>query len=110
MHCRYVLIFFCLMIRPPPRSTPTNTRFPYTTLFRSSCPTPPRFAAAASCSTIPATPRRGGRSEDHTSELQSLMCSSYAVFCLKKTNYRKQRFTHSGYHKRQTQEKKNHDQ
>src|SRR3546814_7801540 len=87
------------MIRRPPRSTRTDTLFPYTTLFRSryhrcfglmglkqhmaglfAAPRPPghlldllegSFAGAE-------------RSEEHTSELQSLMRISYAVFCLKK--------------------------
>src|SRR3546814_10732262 len=73
------------MIRRPPRSTRTDTLFPYTTLFRSSCPRTRSNAArqwylrpvlAGAC-TVP-------RSEEHTSELQSLMRISYAVFCLKK--------------------------
>src|SRR3546814_10490571 len=86
------------MIRLPPRSTRTDTLFPYTTLFRSRrrrCGFCPRYALAF--------PLRGGRrpdraegdggrlrfrhrdrSEEHTSELQSLMRISYAVFCLKK--------------------------
>src|SRR3546814_5701238 len=95
---------FFLMIRRPPRSTRTDTLFPYTTLFRS---------AASPASVRPRTRRPGrpaaqtsgdgagpgtlfdlenvkvlkgpqGRSEEHTSELQSLMRISYAVFCLKK--------------------------
>src|SRR3546814_7242339 len=79
------------MIRRPPRSTRTVTRFPYTTLFRSHgggehSPGNPRMAAAAPAPLPPATTRT--RSEEHTSELQSLMRISYAVFCLKKkTNY-----------------------
>src|SRR3546814_2452105 len=95
---RYVLclFFFCLIIRRPPRSTRTATLFPYTTLFRSQGPRrPPRRRGAEL-----AQQRRGGaarrqagrgrrpgqadRSEEHTSELQSLMRISYAVFCLKK--------------------------
>src|SRR3546814_5268095 len=99
--------FFCLMIRRPPRSTRTDTLFPYTTLFRSCwssaikmrC----RFSACVICvmsmkvTTTPSTrllesrygARRSkyclaSRSEEHTSELQSLMRISYAVFCLKK--------------------------
>src|SRR3546814_8589203 len=104
------------MIRRPPRSTRTDTLFPYTTLFRSLVAVriarardiAPLFqpvrgdrihAAAArarderlgakGCNIgrawFPAHGRRiCGRSEEHTSELQSLMRSSYAVFCLKK--------------------------
>src|SRR3546814_2834026 len=77
------------MIRRPPRSTRTDTLFPYTTLFRS----------LASVSADPCRVWRShgdrdcrarrtlsahSRSEEHTSELQSLMRISYAVFCLKK--------------------------
>src|SRR3546814_10351278 len=99
-----------LMIRRPPRSTRTDTLFPYTTLFRSHGvkiateqgrpavfdPLPVSVPACAPR----ATSRFGrwfgrsilrlggwrmtGRSEEHTSELQSLMRISYAVFCLKK--------------------------
>src|SRR5213075_3321834 len=70
--------FFFLMIRRPPRSTQQGTLFPYTTLFRSSprggpCRPPP-----------PRSPSPRGRSEEHTSELQSRLVISYAVFCLKK--------------------------
>src|SRR3546814_10562498 len=85
------------MIRRPPRSTRTDTLFPYTTLFRSSrrnggppatpitrpanCwPPPPRSRSASPISAISIAER----SEEHTSELQSLMRISYAVFCLKK--------------------------
>src|SRR3546814_2306594 len=77
------------MIRRPPRSTRTDTLFPYTTLFRSSGQ--PRAVAAGR---VRLRRRAGvvrrcdcggvGRSEEHTSELQSLMRISYAVFCLKK--------------------------
>src|SRR3546814_2606358 len=101
--------FFFLMIRRPPRSTRTDTLFPYTTLFRSVLfgiehleqrrgriaaeilaqlvdlveqeqrIARPRLAQVADDqSAVPA------RSEEHTSELQSLMRISYAVFCLKK--------------------------
>src|SRR3546814_8424256 len=102
------------MRRPPPRSTRTDTLFPYTTLFRSCA-----AAAYADGRTAIAGPRgparRGrppqggaalfhvrnhwkshdnasmarapGRSEEHTSELQSLMRISYAVFCLKKNKH-----------------------
>src|SRR3546814_2876328 len=91
-----------LMIRRPPRSTRTDTLVPYTPLFRSAAPA---FAGATSYATSaphpkPALPRKtaflhdravpasriGSRSEEHTSELQSLMRISYAVFCLKKKN------------------------
>src|SRR3546814_8072978 len=87
------------MIRRPPRSTRTDTLFPYTTLFRSEV-----ARQLASILGIPLTrfdmseymerhsvsrligapPGYVGRSEEHTSELQSLMRISYAVFCLKK--------------------------
>src|SRR3546814_8744793 len=99
-------IFFFLMIRPPPRSTRTDTLFPYTTLFRSGCRgdrTPARRPPAgdrarrhpdpAVHSASAAEPDRGAvrpRSEEHTSELQSLMRISYAVFCLKKKNKKEQ--------------------
>src|SRR3546814_10487593 len=68
------------MIRRPPRSTRTDTLFPYTTLFRSMfC----HFNLLDHQITVDdASPER--RSEEHTSELQSLMRISYAVFCLKK--------------------------
>src|SRR3546814_11834710 len=95
-----IFVFF-LMIRRPPRSTRTDTLFPYTTLFRSSeSPdvhrkvyannSPLMFARVSGCGGCRphrATRRnadRNGRSEEHTSELQSLMRISYAVFCLKK--------------------------
>src|SRR3546814_12038123 len=89
--CLYIFFFF-LMIRRPPRSTRTDTLFPYTTLFRSRG----RHRAAVPRRGIVDAPRHlarariegdetaGGRSEEHTSELQSLMRNSYAVFCLKK--------------------------
>src|SRR3546814_2047070 len=103
------------MIRRPPRSTRTDTLFPYTTLFRSqkgkttdehhSERRIPRLAESqlrdshsvhrrghrpphGPRHTIPGDRRR--RSEEHTSELQSLMRISYAVFCLKKKNHHKQ--------------------
>src|SRR3546814_1496302 len=99
------------MIRRPPRSTRTDTLFPYTTLFRSPLP------LAGVCNALVAArsgdvedaravffddahdglhdlaartaevDRAATRSEEHTSELQSLMRISYAVFCLKKKNY-----------------------
>src|SRR3546814_3172712 len=79
------VFFFFLMIRRPPRSTRTDTLFPYTTLFRSAG----RRNIGASgpndrCGYSPRHRRPVGRSEEHTSELQSLMRISYAVFCLKK--------------------------
>src|SRR3546814_2942125 len=101
-----LFFFFFLMIRRPPRSTRTDTLFPYTTLFRST----PRasFRISSPCSSIStirrsravrrsARPRRQraipkaipSRSEEHTSELQSLMRISYAVFCLKKKKTKK---------------------
>src|SRR3546814_19355223 len=75
--------FFFLMIRRPPRSTRTDTLFPYTTLFRSSLNS---TISGIDCTPIsPGTPVFSMmRSEEHTSELQSLMRISYAVFCLKK--------------------------
>src|SRR3546814_1212958 len=117
-----MLFFFFLSYRRPPRSTRTDTRFPFTTLFRSP-PAPCEPAAHSSgraCSSRPSRndpfrpfrrrlaapclpprqrrpppcrgpsrhgpcrPCRRRRSEEHTSELQSLMRISYAVFCLKK--------------------------
>src|SRR3546814_5514641 len=81
------------MIRRPPRSTRTDTLFPYTTLFRSDQRSDAVHGAAPGIP-APLLPRgesRGlapgsgrPRSEEHTSELQSLMRISYAVFCLKK--------------------------
>src|SRR3546814_6178301 len=73
------------MIRRPPRSTRTDTLFPYTTLFRSrkACASRSRAIALPSVLTIASWPI-SSRSEEHTSELQSLMRISYAVFCLKK--------------------------
>src|SRR3546814_7011956 len=124
--------FFFLMIRRPPRSTRTDTLFPYTTLFRSpakvgqyhlirsrpsnhkplgsslvsdSNAQAVRFFAAcsqarllSSVAQVPSEKDRKSsdptfsakvltRSEEHTSELQSLMRNSYAVFCLKKKKY-----------------------
>src|SRR3546814_9675752 len=108
----YVDFLYCffLRIRRPPRSTRTYTLFPYTTLFRSRSFHPSRLRPPqAGAHAGPAggdgdgarQPHRrtartladlaggegaagDGRSEEHTSELQSLMRSSYAVFCLKK--------------------------
>src|SRR3546814_5459330 len=81
------------MIRRPPRSTRTDTLFPYTTLFRSwTTRCSPKRAlrpAAISCVKSGVLKVAGvySRSEEHTSELQSLMRISYAVFCLKKKNH-----------------------
>src|SRR3546814_8068125 len=84
------------MIRRPPRSTRTDTLFPYTTLFRSEAAarweTPSMkeldrrtlLAAATLGSMLAPASSAGARSEEHTSEFQSLMRISYAVFCLKK--------------------------
>src|SRR3546814_10083954 len=102
------------MIRRPPRSTRTDTLFPYTTLFRSTgrravfqlgrevLRERSHVRALRGSHSPPPTSRRGlsrpdragpcgppaPRSEEHTSELQSLMRISYAVFCLKKKNKR----------------------
>src|SRR3546814_3563049 len=103
------------MIRRPPRSTRTDTLFPYTTRFRSAGggafetaskgyqhlvkkgPSSPwyqaarvRFLAARRNHLLSGNP---GRSEEHTSELQSLMRISYAVFCLKKTRRQRHHLT-----------------
>src|SRR3546814_7009067 len=91
-------LFFFLMIRRPPRSTRTDTLFPYTTLFRSLAGGAGRgpgaggrgggrrdHAGAGGGAVAGGVRDQGvGRSEEHTSELQSLMRISYAVFCLKK--------------------------
>src|SRR3546814_7378335 len=100
------------MIRRPPRSTRTDTLFPYTTLFRSPVvradrhPVPDGGRRGTVVQAAQAGPdrrgllrrrwlvqdrllRRAQRSEEHTSELQSLMRISYAVFCLKKKNITK---------------------
>src|SRR3546814_9432860 len=124
-----VIFFFFLMIRLPPRSTRTDTLFPYTTLFRSANP-PTGISHRAATIPWPTQRRslagnagteaafrptsirqllrptepcasvwflnmlglktcssRAVRSEEHTSELQSLMRISYAVFCLTKKQY-----------------------
>src|SRR3546814_10332800 len=93
-------LFVFLMIRRPPRSTRTDTLFPYTTLFRSIVGLEDRKVSSLRLDdgehdhVLGALQERqgvgeraaalGGRSEEHTSELQSLMRISYAVFCLKK--------------------------
>src|SRR3546814_7399997 len=119
------MLFFFLLIRPPPRSTRTDTLVPYTTLFRSErrivlAPWPPvvelqlsgvavvpvagrelrdvvaqshqRFhlrshPQAAVAVVAPVQRTYTDRSEEHTTELQSLMRISYAVFCLKKKKH-----------------------
>src|SRR3546814_10044566 len=101
------------MIRRPPRSTRTDTLFPYTTLFRSTdgftlvnaslswrpLPDTKNLTLMLSANNIFDVEARrhasftkdyvplAGRSEEHTSELQSLMRISYAVFCLKKKKH-----------------------
>src|SRR3546814_9588740 len=85
---------FLLMIRRPPRSTRTDTLFPYTTLFRSQFhldglrqQLSPRNYDSKFLHEPDRQPQCcNKRSEEHTSELQSLMRISYAVFCLKKKN------------------------
>src|SRR3546814_1657245 len=120
---RYISFLFIsvLMIRRPPRSTRTDTLFPYTTLFRSqsnlvgtrlTLPEPPDKPAAAALPTTVETTlplgagdievafgkrlalRARSRSEEHTSELQSLMRISYAVFCLKQKKTKRPQPTH----------------
>src|SRR3546814_9849171 len=112
--CCICICFFFFILRRPPRSTRTDTLFPYTTLFRSPRGravrrrrdtlarhrldrneasrrpghAPRRLAAARKMRPQDAAARR---SEEHTSELQSLMRISYAVFCLKK----KKKCTHN---------------
>src|SRR3546814_1850304 len=114
----FLFVFFFLMIRRPPRTTHTDTLFPYTTLFRSAgyeyrkyegSYTPDPITFAGEYNGVPSGATSGDydvnelyvefnvplmrdgwlgksldRSEEHTSELQSLMRISYAVFCLKK--------------------------
>src|SRR3546814_6890070 len=83
------------MMRRPPRSTRTDTLFPYTTLFRSQIHAmvvflldhlPTTLHLIMTTRSDPPLPLARLRSEEHTSELQSLMRISYAVFCLKKKN------------------------
>src|SRR3546814_3027799 len=122
------------MIRRPPRSTRTDTLFPYTTLFRSvrcqAAGGDEGRAAGRQCRRLRLDPtrrhdlapaldaggrpharqrRRGGRplrrSEEHTSELQSLMRISYAVFCLKKKKNKKKKISNSRHQNRMTKYK-----
>src|SRR3546814_17587424 len=89
---------FLLMIRRPPRSTRTDTLFPYTTLFASDYLAAQGFEVSRGVGLTgvvcvmqngegPTVMLRADRSEEHTSELQSLMRSSYAVFCLNKKQH-----------------------
>src|SRR3546814_6039202 len=86
------ILYFFLMIQRPPRSTRTDTLFPYTTRFRSldhvviDAGIQPRYSVVflATCGQHDDRHIAGDRSEEHTSELPSLMRISYAVFCLKK--------------------------
>src|SRR3546814_17267632 len=85
----YFFFFFFLMIRRPPRSTRTDTLFPYTTLFRSDLGVDRRGMEGIERLGLQLVVMQAealDRSEEHTSELQSLMRISYAVFCLKKKN------------------------
>src|SRR3546814_15025029 len=106
------IVLFYLRIRRPPRSTRTDTLFPYTTLFRAdavakmrelivesairgmlvpqnACDEPASELLSRMASAQAGPGRKQPRSEEHTSELQSLMRTSYAVFCLttKKTHF-----------------------
>src|SRR3546814_3193617 len=126
MLVRHVCVsqFFFLMIRRPPRSTRTDTLCPYTTLVRSPGQIPHRdrkhqirdardgnravprcrrrlvsVEAAGADGAVPRADRPPARwrSEEHTSELQSLMRISYAVFCLKKKNIQQNTTTKAQY-------------
>src|SRR3546814_18666742 len=114
-----IFTFFFLMLRRPPRSTRTDTLFPYTTLFRSQAAHHRRTGLCAALqdrrrtvvrADLPALRTRLHlhhqqpalrrmdrnlriRSEEHTSELQSLMRISYAVFCLKQKNNKNTKIT-----------------
>src|SRR3546814_4746871 len=113
----FIVCIFFLMIRRPPRSTLTDTLFPYTTLFRSiadSREIARQERVVRVRGRIAGIGRIGGgggiaqhgqgsvrvhlptlRSEEHTSELQSLMRISYAVFCLQKKIKKTKRIQHS---------------
>src|SRR3546814_3835436 len=95
------------MIRRPPRSTRTDTLFPYTTLFRSErlhvLPDPealrrPGILDAGDLDDHGQAVGLQRRSEEHTSELQSLMRISYAVFCLKNKKIKTTKDTTSKQH------------
>src|SRR3546814_3583238 len=125
MFCRWVFfVFCCVMIRRPPRSTRTDTLFLYTTLFRAG-----NGAARRRCACLAQIPGQGlsgshernpsardvggcegaptsRRSEEHTSELQSLMRISYAVFCLKKNKPTKHTSSYNSYNSITRQTKK----
>src|SRR3546814_6607524 len=119
------------MIRRPPRSTRTDTLFPYTTLFRSALGETDLFVQRlrwlgrfgfcliANRGSHYGQGRRRNRlrllhnvrgqicrSEEHTSELQSLMRISYAVFCLKKKKKTTTKDTYSDIYKQQTENKR----
>src|SRR3546814_1841478 len=104
---RFRVTFFFLVIRRPPRSTRTDTLFPYTTLFRSNpmnqdknMQAKAKIAEGIEAATLVeiyrqmARIRAVDRSEEHTSELQSLMRISYAVFCLKKKKKKDNKHQH----------------
>src|SRR3546814_2700799 len=119
--------FFFLMIRRPTRSTRTDTLFPYKTLFRSQTGNVDelveivslgeaelalgQFGVLTTANGLHLEPliedyftiiaRSGHRSEEHTSELQSLMRISYAVFCLKKKNHNNKQHLSNTLHKEQ---------
>src|SRR3546814_7723598 len=120
------------MIRRPPRSTRPDTLFPYTTLFRSAVrgagyatDDAPGFASMLAGLLAEGSDRHdskqiaeaaqgygasvganaSSRSEEHTSELQSLMRISYAVFCLKKKKNKKEQ-TEPNVHRTTTQQTK----
>src|SRR3546814_8551497 len=110
--------FFVLMVRRPPRSILTDTLFPYTTLFRSPFRRRQTLAmhiqhfrkhviepgqgahgtGIISCMGAGDGLLDPGRSEEHTSELQSLMSISYAVFCLNKKHNIKRLHVHTNKH------------
>src|SRR5213075_3441947 len=85
----FFFFFFFLMIRRPPRSTQQGTLFPYTTLFRSGRAFGGEHRIAGQWLA------RRERSEEHTSELQSRLVISYAVFCLKKKKKNKHKELYS---------------